>query len=163
CPVRPGIPHLYFCKDLRGYGWFYRKGRFLNVGLGREDNEQLSSHVQAFAEFLKAGSKIPKDTPGSFVGHAYLLYSRAPRSVIDDGVLLIGDAAGLAYAQSGEGIRPAIESGLMAAEVIAQVNAPYSRASMEAYPAQLLKRFGQKSSWSLLDYLPFALKLWAAG
>jgi flavin-dependent dehydrogenase len=33
-------------------------------------------------------------------------------------VVLIGDAAGLAYAQSGEGIRPAIESGLLAAGAI---------------------------------------------
>ena len=33
-------------------------------------------------------------------------------------VLLIGDAAGLAYKQSGEGIRPAIESGLLAAQAI---------------------------------------------
>jgi flavin-dependent dehydrogenase len=29
-------------------------------------------------------------------------------------VLLIGDAAGLAYPESGEGIRPAVESGLIA-------------------------------------------------
>ena len=38
-------------------------------------------------------------------------YASTHRRVVDDGVLLVGDAAGLAYPQSGEGIRPAIESG----------------------------------------------------
>ena len=33
----------------------------------------------------------------------------------------VGDAAGLAYPQSGEGIRPAVESGLMAATVVLPV------------------------------------------
>src|SRR5207253_5141401 len=34
CPVPPGVPFLYFCDDLKGYGWYYRKANFLNVGLG---------------------------------------------------------------------------------------------------------------------------------
>ena len=37
---------------------------------------------------------------------------------VGDGVMLVGDAAGLAYPQSGEGIRPAVESGLLAASAI---------------------------------------------
>ena len=48
------------------------------------------------------------------------------RPVVGDGVLIIGDAAGLAYAESGEGIRPAIESGLMAAQIIAAARGDYS-------------------------------------
>ena len=51
-------------------------------------------------------------------GHAYLLEGTSTRTVLGDGVLLIGDAAGLAYPQSGEGIRPAVESGLAAAKDI---------------------------------------------
>jgi flavin-dependent dehydrogenase len=31
----PGTPELYFCRDLKGYGWCFRKGQYLNVGLGR--------------------------------------------------------------------------------------------------------------------------------
>jgi flavin-dependent dehydrogenase len=58
-PVTPGIPYLYFCDDLRGYGWYYRKGSYLNVGLGREDDEQLSEHVKTFCEVLKQHGKIP--------------------------------------------------------------------------------------------------------
>jgi flavin-dependent dehydrogenase len=51
-------------------------------------------------------------------GHAYHLYDHASPVLGDDGVLLVGDAAGLACAQSGEGIRPAFESGLIAAGVM---------------------------------------------
>jgi len=54
--------------------------------------------------------------------------------------MLIGDAAGLAYPFSGEGILPAIESGLIAAEIIAD------REPMERYPARLAARFGRASA-----------------
>jgi flavin-dependent dehydrogenase len=56
--------------------------------------------------------------------------------VARDQVLLIGDAAGLAYAESGEGIRPAIESGLLAAESIVRGE------SGAGYEARLRGRFG---------------------
>jgi flavin-dependent dehydrogenase len=33
--VTPGVPEIYFCRDLMGYGWCFLKGAYLNVGLGR--------------------------------------------------------------------------------------------------------------------------------
>ena len=35
CSIKPEIPELYFCKDMLGYGWCFRKNNFLNVGLRR--------------------------------------------------------------------------------------------------------------------------------
>ena len=61
---------------------------------------------------------MPARAASRWHGHAYLLYQSAPRPLQGDGVLLVGDAAGLAYAPSGEGIRTAIESGLLAADVL---------------------------------------------
>ena len=49
CGVEHDRPELYFCDDLKGYGWCFRKGNFLNVGLGREGNHRLPEHVHAFA------------------------------------------------------------------------------------------------------------------
>jgi flavin-dependent dehydrogenase len=158
CPIPPGIPYIYFCPDLRGYGWYYRKGSYLNVGLGREDDEQLSNHVETFCSSLKAQGKIPRDLADKFHGHAYLLYVHAPRTIVDDGVLLIGDAAGLAYPQSGEGIRPAIESGLMAAEIIRRAAGNYGRETLEPYSVRLAARFGKKFTRSVSDFLPLGLK-----
>src|SRR5206468_7683226 len=51
-------------------------------------------------------------------GHAYHASGTGIRPLVGDGVLIVGDAAGLAYPESGEGIRPAIESGRRAAETL---------------------------------------------
>jgi geranylgeranyl reductase family protein len=163
CPVPPGVPFFYFCTDLRGYGWYYRKGNHLNVGLGREDGRGLADHVAAFCRFLKEHGRIPQNTPERFVGHAYLLYEHARREVVGDGVVLIGDAAGIAYPQSGEGIRPAVESGLLAAEVILVAKKDFGRSRLEPYRAGLEARFGRRGKRSLLDFVPFAVKRMLAG
>ena len=145
CQIAPERPELYFCDDLKGYGWCFRKGDFLNVGLGREGNEKLATHVHAFGRWLVEQGRIPARFIERFKGHAYLLYSHAARRVSGDHVLLIGDAAGLAYMQSGEGIRPAIESGMMAAEVIVAAAGDYRRERLSAYEAGLHARFGARS------------------
>jgi len=142
CRVRADTPELYFCRDMKGYGWCFRKGAHLNVGLGREDNQYLSGHLTNFCEFLKQRGKIPQDTPERFHGHAYLLYGHATRKKLDDGLLLVGDAAGLAYPQSGEGIRPAVESALMAATTILEARKSYSRQQLQPYAKRLSKHFG---------------------
>ena len=51
-------------------------------------------------------------------------------------MLLVGDAAGLAYPQSGEGIRPAIESGLLAAATIVEADGDYTRRTDGAVPGK---------------------------
>lgn len=142
CRVRPEQPELYFCSDMKGYGWCFRKNDYLNIGLGRMDQHRLSEHVAAFVRWLQSTGRISFDIPSSLLGHAYLLWGVSGRELADDGVLLIGDAAGLAYKQSGEGIRPAVESGLLAAQVIAEAQGNYSRDSLAAYAALLARRFG---------------------
>ncbi|HEX5228791.1 MAG TPA: NAD(P)/FAD-dependent oxidoreductase [Bryobacteraceae bacterium] len=143
CHIESERPELYFCADIKGYGWCFRKGNFLNIGLGRMDQHRLSEHVAAFVRWLKATGRIAFDIPSSLLGHAYLLYGVSERNVAGDGVLLIGDAAGLAYKQSGEGIRPAIESGLLAAQTITAAKGNYSRDALAPYGALLSGRFGK--------------------
>ena len=154
----PGVPELYFCRDLKGYGWCLRKGDFLNIGLGREDNHGLAQQVTAFRDYLVAAGRIPADIRPRFRGHAYLLYPHARRRLVDDGVLLIGDAAGLAYSRSGEGIRPAIESGLLAAATILQAGGDYSRAGLAPYAARLQSRFGPRPARDAFAWLPERLR-----
>src|SRR5439155_3781694 len=38
CAPRPGIPELFPEPDFRGYGWYFSKGDFLNVGIGALDD-----------------------------------------------------------------------------------------------------------------------------
>jgi len=146
----PGIPELYFCRDLRGYGWCLRKGDVVNIGLGREGDHRLAEQVAAFHSLLVAAGRIPAGLQPRFRGHAYLLYGHARRKLLDDDVLLAGDAAGLAASQSGEGIRPAIESGLLAAATLLQADGDYSRTRLESYAGRLRSRYGARtrSDWS---------------
>ena len=131
---------------MRGYGWCFRKGNFLNIGLGRLDVHGLPGHVANFLRFLKKKGKVGFDVPSPMAGHAYLLLRDMRHKIVDDGVLLTGDAAGLAYSQSGEGIRPAIESGLMAADAVLAAKGKYSAANLESYRTRLELRFGKSQA-----------------
>jgi flavin-dependent dehydrogenase len=163
CSVEAAIPELFFCEDLKGYGWVVRKNNFLNIGLGREDNHKLAEHVARFRQLLIHQGKIPADTPEKFHGHAYLLYPHAKRPLLQDNVMIIGDAAGLAYPQSGEGIRPAVESALLAAKVIKNAKGDYSLQLLSGYPQQMEARFGQREKKDVTDYLPQWFKQSLAG
>ena len=160
CGIRPEVPELYFCPDMKGYGWCFRKQNFLNVGLGRLDPHGLPHHVAEFVAFLKTNRKLSFDLPTPMQGHAYLLQCENKRNVVGEGILLVGDAAGVAYSQSGEGIRPAIESGLLAAGAIIAANGTYSRASLESYRSLLAARFGgSREEWPVIigRHLPASL------
>lgn len=141
CTVRGDTPELYFCHDLIGYGWLFRKGDFLNIGLGRLDPHLLPEHLDRFAEAMEKAGKFKLERPRRYSGHAYFLFGHSKRNVVDDHVLLIGDSAGLAYPQSGEGIRPAVESGLIAAEVLQAAGGDYRREKLDRYAVRLQERF----------------------
>jgi flavin-dependent dehydrogenase len=136
---------LYFCGDLSGYGWCFRKEDYVNIGFGRVNARALPAASNAFVDFLKSRKTIPADAAWTWRGHGYLLFGQSRRRALEDGAVLVGDSAGLAYPQSGEGIRPAIESGLKAASTIRGARGDYSRERLEPYGQWLLDRFG--SHW----------------
>ena len=156
CSIKEEVPELFFTPDLMGYGWVFRKGDYLNIGLGREDKSKLSGHVKAFCDYLSAQGKIPDDITAKYNGHAYLLYNHARRQMVADHVLLIGDSAGLAYPQSGEGIRPAVESAMFAADVIRFCEKDYSENKLQTYNLLMEQRFGKRlPEPELMERLPF--------
>lgn len=136
------VPELYFCQDLKGYGWCFRKQRFINIGFGRLGAHGLPKQTAEFVEFLARSRRIPAEQDWRWRGHAYLLAGPSGRNPVDDGVMLVGDAVGLAYPQSGEGIRPAIESGLMAAAAILRAGGGYTRDRLDTYRRDVARRFG---------------------
>jgi len=159
CSIKKDVPELFFTPDLMGYGWVFRKGDYLNIGLGREDKNKLSGHVKSFCDYLVAQGKIPKDIAAKYNGHAYLLYNHAVRDMVAENVLLVGDSAGLAYPQSGEGIRPAIESSLIAADVIRNCNNNYCSENLQPYNKMMKNRFGERlPTPDMMERLPLFLK-----
>ena len=162
CRAEAGVAELYFCDDLLGYGWCVRKGNFVNVGLGRADREHFPQQMSRFFDFLKSECRIPSDMPSRFQGHAYLVYEQAARPLVDDGLVWVGDAAGLAYGQSGEGIGPAIVSAGMAADAIIAARGNFSREALDSYRCQIEARFGPRTKCIGSDLRPSRLRQKAA-
>ncbi len=144
CPVRAELPELFFERDLKGYGWVVRKGSWLNVGLGRQDPNGFPERVEGFLAWLDRRGRLPPGLPRGLKGHAYLLYEQAPRPAGAEGALLAGDAMGLAYDRSGEGIRPAVEAGLIAARVLCEAGGRVNARALERYREALEARFGRR-------------------
>ncbi len=126
-PQRRETAHLFFLfHGLRGYAWYVPKGNgFLNLGLGgvsryfTESGISLNTHWKWFLKDLVKRRLLNKKTSEELTasGHGYYLFSQQ-EEVKRDNCFLIGDSAGLASLDLGEGIGPAVESGLLAASEI---------------------------------------------
>jgi geranylgeranyl reductase family protein len=134
--VASDTPELFFSRDLEGYGWCVRKGDYLNVGIGRRDRGDFGSHVRDFMEFLASTGRAP-GAGRPWHGHAYHARGTGIRPLSAGGVLIVGDAAGLAYPESGEGIRPAIESGRLAARTLIAAGGRYGLDQLRPYETSM--------------------------
>ena len=157
-PTSGETPELYFCRELDGYGWRVRKGNYINVGIGRLECRSLPPVVARFAAFLERSGKLRSQGERRWRGHAYLVSAPVRRRTVADGVLLVGDAAGLAWPQSGEGIRPAVQSGLVAAQTIVNAAGRYTRGNLDRYGGWLRQTFaGSRLVRTLSPLAPAAL------
>ena len=154
-------PELYVEPDLRGYGWYFPKQDFVNIGIGCTGggDGSLPHRRDALVAALRASGRLPDGMPiEPFKGHAYVVRRRAPRRLSGARFMLVGDAAGLARDLSGEGIGPAIRSGILAAEAaqaFLSVGTP-----LEGYARQVVALYGTgERGWleRQLDRLPEAV------
>jgi geranylgeranyl reductase family protein len=130
-------PELFFCRDLEGYGWCVRKGDYVNVGIGRRESRDFAAHVKNFVAFLESRYGALSDSEMSWRGHAYFASGVGPRPLVGPGLLVIGDAAGLAYPESGEGICPAIESARIAARTLIASGGDCCEENLRPYAAEI--------------------------
>ena len=142
----------YFDHGLRGYSWYVPKGnRFLNVGIGgklhglKNKGETIRQHWQLLVQkLLDRGLVKPREFKPK--GYNYYIREKAANTQIGN-AYIIGDAAGLASVDMGEGIGPAIKSGLLAADAII-TQQPYSAESIGKHSVfdvlfpLLMARFG---------------------
>lgn len=148
------LPRLYYCRDLQGYAWCLRKGEHVNIGVGRSTPQRLTEHVAQFCDFLRESGVLRGEVSERFHGHAYQLHERVAPCLGDDGVLLIGDSAGLAYPYSGEGIRPAVESALIAAALLLESSGVVDRSTLERYQRRIEDRLGRPRRDGWFGWLP---------
>jgi geranylgeranyl reductase family protein len=146
------LPELFFCDDLEGYGWCVRKGDYLNIGLGRRDHGDLNAQIEHFTGFLERRGLARRASWVKWRGHAYLASGAGPRPLIGHGILIAGDAAGLAYPESGEGIKPAVESGRLAAETLIAADGRFGVEDVRRYEVELRRRYPPAAaSWPFLS------------
>jgi flavin-dependent dehydrogenase len=136
----------FFERKLSGYAWYVPKaGGFLNIGIGGKLavlKSRKTSILQHWNFFTGKLQRLGLVRNHSFHPRGYVYTLRWKRRRVRlDNVFLVGDAAGLATRDMGEGIAPAVESGLRAAAAIARGRA-YSIDSIPSYslPAILAPR-----------------------
>jgi flavin-dependent dehydrogenase len=117
--------HLWFFEHgLPGYSWYVPKEKgWLNVGVGalaariKKGGEDIKEHWTRLANRLDGA--LTRGAHFDPKGFSYYLRGRV--DVVRQGnAFITGDAAGLATRDLGEGIGPAIRSGIRAAEAILQ-------------------------------------------
>ncbi len=117
--------HLWFFQDeLPGYAWFVPKeDGYINLGLGgkrrllQKRELKLRDVWEKFIARLRSKGFIAADFDEQPGGYHYHLRQKGLALKYGQ-AFIIGDAAGLATTDMGEGIGPAIESGRLAAESI---------------------------------------------
>jgi len=117
--------HLWFFENgLPGYAWYVPKaGGYLNVGIGakfsalKKRQANIRRHWDHFTARLADLSLVHGHR---FRPRGYNYYLRQPVKGAQQGrAYLVGDAAGLATFDMGEGIGPAVKSGIRCARAIA--------------------------------------------
>ena len=135
----------FFEHHLPGYAWFVPKANgYVNVGVGgwaeklSARHDQLKNHWEYLLKEVERLGLI-RGHDYKPIAHTYYL-RQPPAELRREDAFVIGDAAGLATLDMGEGIGPAIKSGLLAAEAILH-GGDYSTASIprysQSFPARL--------------------------
>jgi flavin-dependent dehydrogenase len=123
-PYEDAHCYLWFLEHgLPGYSWYVPKaGGYLNVGVGgksdklQENDDSIKRHWTLLVRKLRKRGLLDA-RPIRPKGHSY--YLRQSDGVVQiDNAMIVGDAVGLATTDMGEGIAPAVQSGLRAAEAI---------------------------------------------
>jgi len=113
----------FFRENLPGYAWYVpKKGGYVNIGLGGNASEMkgrgkaIREHWNAFILFLLEKGLV-SNREFHPLGYSYYLRGSGGPSRSGN-VILAGDSIGLATLDMGEGIGPAIQSGVLAARSI---------------------------------------------
>ena len=145
---KPGKSNL-----LPGYGWLFPMGEgIVNVGLGSVSSGAQSTKLPYKEIFHRWVANLPEEwglCEENMLGSLRsaplpMAFNRKP--AYENGLLLVGDAAGMVSPFNGEGIAPAMFAGRRAAAALVQAMGRTSRAQSELalreYPRDLQDQYG---------------------
>lgn len=123
-PVTDPNCRLWFLENgLPGYAWYVPKGSgCANVGIGgkaevlKANGDTIMRHWDTFVAKLERLGLV-RDVAYNPKGHSYYLRQNT-HNVRAGNTFIVGDAVGLSTLDMGEGIGPAVQSGLLAAKAI---------------------------------------------
>lgn len=156
--VREDNIHIHFNGvPLPGYGWIFPMGNGLaNIGAGiygLSGKDKAASAIEVMEGFLNHPEVLERMDGARRTSpiRGFPLRTDFHRTkCVFDGILLVGDAAGLINPFTGEGIDYALESGEIAARHIQEAfeTGDFSASGLEGYDRALRDRFQRLFSWT---------------
>lgn len=113
---------IFFGAVPNGYGWYFVKNGYLNIGIGAtavllEDTGALNAYKK-FAATLKEKNLLPTNLELAKERVFPLPFKRTAKQTVFGNVLLVGDSAGFVSPVTGEGIFYSIKGGQLAAQAV---------------------------------------------
>ncbi|ATW25835.1 NAD(P)/FAD-dependent oxidoreductase [Candidatus Formimonas warabiya] len=141
---------VFFHPDFYGgYGWLFPKGKTANVGFGMVIEEENSAFKQAKERiFPLLGIEKPV-VLGSTAG-TIPIGGFCPR-LVQDHLLLIGDAAGATHPMTGAGIAHAVISGTIAARITPEVLDRGDLSGLRKYEEEVRAYLGNSLDLALMN------------
>jgi digeranylgeranylglycerophospholipid reductase len=131
-----------------GYGWAFPVGnRRVRLGVGVVRPESAAEPRVLLDGLLDAFRALT--TPGSPISpiemHSGLMPVLSPKAatLVADGLVVVGDAAGQGSTLLGEGIRYAIVAGRLAGRAMADAKGDFSPRGLASYPRQWRRQMGR--------------------
>lgn len=136
---------VFFGVVPSGYGWYFVKDGYLNVGIGsfwHDIKEQGPNQIyEDFVNLLKKEGLVPEGLVLNRPRHHILAFKKPAEKTVFDRVVLVGDAAGFVSPVTGEGLYYSILSGKLAAKAIRDDSE--GEVPLESYEESWKRAFGR--------------------
>jgi len=119
-----------------GYAWVFPKSRIVaNVGVGVRANQGIKPAILYLQDFISQNPDLRGGTIIRKTGGICPVTGTLDK-IVDDGVMLVGDAAGQTIPMTGAGVESAIHAGKIAGRVAAKAiqEGNTSKTRLEEYP-----------------------------
>jgi digeranylgeranylglycerophospholipid reductase len=128
-----------------GYAWVFPKSRTMaNVGIGVRANQATKPAILYLKDFI---SQNPDLRDGTIIHRTGGICPSTGTldKIVDDGVMLVGDAAGQTIPMTGAGVESAIHAGKMAGRVASKAiqEGDTSKLRLEEYPETYYRHWGK--------------------
>ena len=188
-PSEPTVNRIFFAPYIYGgYGWVFPKSQSLNIGIGTAFGEGLKDCLETFKrQLIKSGLlHLKKGSSHSKSNNYFKVNTTVPgiapvsgiisRPAAEEGLVSVGDAAGLCNPVTGAGIYNAVCSAKIAAEkiflsfqkkdraILLDINEEYEKMFSVSIGRALKKRHYMLKNWqnSAVPFDEVIKKSWIA-